>query len=69
MKVLGYHVSNNGIAANSEGQFVTEPPYLDFLLEQKEDMMKVLYHIGYNVASLLKLIELTEKEAIRKCLF
>lgn len=62
MRIVGYHVSNK-IAANSDGEVVTSPPYLDFLLEPKPDTIKVFYHIGYNIANLLKAIDITKEEA------
>ncbi len=62
MRVIGFHISN-GIVANSDGEVTTKPPYLDALLQPKPDTIKVFYHIGYNFANLLKMIEVTEEEA------
>ena len=64
MRILGYHISN-GIIANSDGEHTIEPPFLDFLLQPKTDTIKVFYHLGYNVANLIKLINLTKEEAKR----
>ncbi len=62
MRIVGYHASNR-IIANSDGEFATETPYLDFLLEPKPDSIKVFYHIGYNVANVLAMIDITKEEA------
>ena len=61
MKILGYHINDKAIV-NSDGEVRAEPPYLDFLLQPREDTIKVFYHMGYNVANLLKLINLFEDE-------
>lgn len=55
MKILGYHVQNEAIA-NSDGQFCSQPPYLDFLLQRSQDCIKVFYHLDFNVACLLRAI-------------
>lgn len=62
MRIVGYHISGK-VIANSDGEVCIEPPYLDFLLGQKLDAIKVLYHMDYNLADLLGLINLTEAEA------
>ena len=62
MRIIGYHISN-GIIANSDGEIVTEPSFLDFLLEPKPDSIKIFYHIGYNIANLLKMIDFTKEKA------
>lgn len=62
MRAVGYYMQN-GILANSDGEVVTQPPYLDFLLEPKPDATKVFYHFGHNTANLFKAIELTKEEA------
>ena len=61
MRITGYHISN-GTIANSDGEVQRESPYLDFLLEDKPDTIKVLYHMSYNVAQLLKMTNFTEEE-------
>lgn len=62
MRILGYHVSSNGIVADSDGNYTTEPPYLDFLLEPKQDTMRILYYMTENISNLAKLTNLSEEE-------
>lgn len=61
MRICGYHISQT-LIVNSDTEATTISPYLEFLLQPKEDTIRVLYHIGYNVANLLKLIGITEQE-------
>ena len=62
MRIIGYYISGE-VIASSDGEICTEPPFLDFLLQPKENSIKVFAHMGYNIANLLKLIKLTETEA------
>jgi len=62
MRIIGYH-TNEKIIVNSDGEVCSQPPYLDFLLEEKPDSIKVFYHMGYNLACVFKNIQLTEGEA------
>lgn len=64
MRTIGYHITN-GIIANSDGEVCTKPPYLSFLLAQKPESIKVFYHMNYNVANLLRMINITEAEGKR----
>ena len=62
MKIIGYHINQSGIYT-SEGEYCTQAPFLDFLLQPKLDTIRVFYHMEYSTANLLKLIGLTEDEA------
>ncbi len=57
MRIVGYYVSNNCVA-NSDGEYTTTPPYLDFILAKKPDSIKIMYNLGYNVANLIRLARL-----------
>lgn len=63
MKIVGYHILN-GIIANSDEEINCNPPYLDFLLQPKEDTIRICYHLGYAIANLIKNIKLTKEECI-----
>jgi len=69
MKIIGYYCNNSGLIVNSEGRNRAEPPYLDFLLQDKfEDfdnsskIIQVFYNINYNVANLLRDIHITKEQ-------
>ena len=62
MRVIGYHAAN-GIIANSDGEYCTEPPFLDFLLEPKPESIKVFYHMEYSVANILRMLNIGEAQA------
>jgi len=62
--VTGCHINNKGVYT-SEGKVRTEPPYLDWLIEQIGGEPAWFYHLDANVASLLHLIGITENEAKR----
>lgn len=65
MNIVGYHITNNYIV-NSNGQIKTEAPWLSFLLENLgHDCIKILYHMDYSVACLLKMINIPE-DAMRE---
>lgn len=53
MRVIGYHIQH-GILANSDGQ-TTDKNYLDFLMADKGECIKVFYCLDQAVATLLKL--------------
>jgi len=61
MRIVGYHISGK-VAANSDGEQTTRPPYLDFLLQEKPDTIKIFHHLEYAVANLARLVDLTEEE-------
>ena len=61
MRVVGYHIAN-GIAANSDDEWTKEPPYIDFLLQPKENSIKIMYYLAQNVAALAKATKMNEKE-------
>lgn len=63
-KVVGYYV-NTKLIANSYGEVVSEPPYLDWLLSNHPEEMHVFYHAKGNMSALLKLIGITEVEGNR----
>jgi len=60
--MIGYHIHNKGIT-NSLGEVCHESPYLDWLLENHpDDKHKIFYDLDGSVASLLRLIGLSEDE-------
>jgi len=66
--MLGIHIGNWGIATSSaKGNTKIESPYLDWLINKVQtastNNTAVMYHLDANVASLLRLIELTEEES------
>lgn len=63
MKIIGYHITNN-LIANSEGEVYTQSPWLNFLFADKGECIKVLYHLDYSTACLLKMLKLSE-DALR----
>lgn len=62
MKITGYHISPDLIIA-SDGGICREPPWLDFLLDGEG--IKVLYHIDYSVANLLRMLNLSDADLVR----
>lgn len=60
MNIISYHITKNFIA-NSDGEICTEKPWLDFLFIDKGERIKVLRHMDYSVACLLKMINIPEK--------
>lgn len=61
MRIIGYHAEDQ-LIANSDGEYVTEPPFIDFLLEDKPDTIKVFYHMGHSMANILKMFGANEEE-------
>ena len=61
MQIIGYNITPEGIF-NSRGESRTEPPYLDWLLEQS-DAIQIVYDVDYNFSCLMKLIGLEPYEA------
>jgi hypothetical protein len=63
--MTGIHINNNSIFVNkgNTSHIKTNPPYLDWLIELVGQEPAMFYHLDANVASLLKLIEVTEAEA------
>jgi len=60
--MIGYHITNNGIG-NSLGEVCQETPYLDWLLSNHpDDRHKIFYDLDGSVASLFRLIGLSEDE-------
>jgi len=59
--MIGYYITEE-LIATSEGKICREPPYLDFLLGDNSDGIKIFYDLDANVASLLRLIQITEAE-------
>lgn len=62
MNCIGYHITVEGIIANSDGGFAKESPYLDFLLQPKPDAIKVFYHLNHAVACLCRTLGFTEEQ-------
>jgi len=62
MRVIGYHVTNTGLIANSDGETCSHKPYIDFLLHYKPDSVKVFYYLGQDVANLAKACEFSQQE-------
>lgn len=60
--MIGYYINNKGIFT-SEGDAVTKPPYLDWLVEHYADDIKIFYDLDASVSSLVKLIEVDEENA------
>lgn len=65
MRVVGYHVTNTGIIANSDKEVTKEPPYFDWLLRTKPDTLKVLYYMTQDVANLCKTVNMSKEELQR----
>lgn len=61
MRIVGYHIED-GIIANSDGEYCIEQPFADFLLMPKPESIKVFYHMGHAVANLLKMMNIWEEE-------
>jgi len=61
MRIVGYHC-NSGTIVNSDKEVCTESPYLDFLLEPKDNAIKVFWNMGYDIANLLKMTNITEEQ-------
>lgn len=65
MRIVGYHIAYNMIA-NSDGEYLEygDVPddglaayWLSFLLQDKPDAIKVLYHLNYSAAQLLRMLK------------
>jgi len=66
--LIGYHAyygNGKGYLINNLGDICTQPPYLDWLLEDHPgpEFKKVAYDLDYFAAVLFRLIDLTEEEA------
>ena len=59
MKIIGYHITQS-LVANSNGEVHNKAPWCDFLFADKGECIKVLYHLDYSVACLLKMINMPE---------
>jgi len=62
MKVIGYEINREGIFS-SGGEHCSKPPYLDFLLREQPETIRVFANLDACVANLASLINLSEKEA------
>jgi len=64
MKIVGYHaiLNQNGqcVIANSDGEVCQQPPYTDFLLQDKSECIKIFYHLNMAVACLCKAFGFSE---------
>jgi len=60
MNIIGYHISKNLIATH-QGKLRRESPWLRFLMEG-EDKIRIVYHLDYSVACLLKMLDFTDDE-------
>lgn len=60
-EIIIYNISHGKIA-DSQGNVVSEPSYLDWLVHQNPENYHMLYNLDYAVANLCKLIELTPEE-------
>lgn len=68
MKVIGYHISENGIISSDNEEFKASDECFEWLLKPKPDAIRMLYHIEYNVANLLRMARIG-KEAGRELLY
>jgi len=57
MKITGYHITED-LIVNSEGETCQHAPWLDILFKENGESIKVLYHMDYSVACLLKMISM-----------
>lgn len=60
MRIIGYHCWN-GVIADSDGDYKTEPPYLDFLLNKK-DAIRIFYYLAQDISALCKATNMNEIE-------
>jgi len=64
--MIGYHITNKGIAT-SEGDFIKEPPYLDFMVDRYPGELKIFYDMDASVSSLVRLtLNRNEAERLHK---
>lgn len=61
MRVVGYHITDN-IESNSDGEINQSAPWLDFLMVDKGECIKVFYHMDYSIACLLRMLKIPEKQ-------
>jgi len=61
MPIIGIHVTSEGIAT-SQGDKITTPPFLDYLLECYSNYQKVFYDLDASVAGLCSLLQLTKEQ-------
>jgi len=66
MQIVGYHIANNMIT-NSDGNILTYKDFpddqlasywLEFLLQPMPDTIKVLYHLNYSAAQLIRMLKI-----------
>jgi hypothetical protein len=68
MKVIGYHISDKSIVDSEGSEFIASGQCFEWLLQPRPDSIRMLYHIEYNVANLLKMARIG-KEAGRELLY
>jgi len=61
MKVLGYHISDKG-AINSDNETAIELSLVEFLLQPKDDTIRIFYDLEYSTNFLLASLKFTPKE-------
>jgi hypothetical protein len=59
MRVTGYHISNNTIVSTDNEIFSDGEACFESLLQPKEDTIRMLYHLEYSVASLLRMARIS----------
>ena len=65
MEIIGYHIATNLIARH-DSTLCTEPPWIKFLLDSKDDTtIMTVYHLDYSIANLLVMIGMDE-DSLRK---
>lgn len=60
MRVVGYHIGEGMIASTDNG--VVPSPPLEYLLLPKKDSIRILLHLDYSMANLLRFIGVSKKE-------
>lgn len=64
MRIIGYHIWN-GIIANSNGEYTTEAPFIDWLLkEQGNDVIRIFYYLAQDMSAFCKMCNFNEEQLV-----
>ena len=60
MQILGYHIDRDTRTIyTSNGEVCKEPPYIEFLLKEK-DTLRICYHLDFMVSNLCKILSMSD---------
>jgi hypothetical protein len=65
MQILGYHLDRDSRAiVTSNGDICKEPPYIEFLLKEK-DTLRICYHLDFMVSNLCSILKISNANLLK----